>query len=109
MISKTNVEGDIEVLSSFISKYEYIVNGLQDNGAWKAAVEDKKDIAKGLDSAWAYENDSAKLFKMQVTKIATDDIINMIDRYRQQINILKEERNKLVNPETMIQKDVDNG
>lgn len=109
MISNTSIEKDIETLTSFITKYQHIVDGLNSNSAWESVLEDKKEIANGLDRSWAYESDKDKLFKMQVTKIATDDILNMVDRYKEQIRILSEERAKLINPENTIQKDVDNG
>jgi len=97
-----------ETLQKRINRYQMIVNGLEDSEAWREVVNDFNVERKRMDDNWQKVRDEKQWHEWRITKLAIMKIINIIDDYKNDIRVAKEEINKIDNPDKKIRKDVDN-
>jgi len=85
-----------------------IIEGLENNEAFKLLIGDFENTAKRLDENWQWINEDKVLKEAQITKMATLSIINSLANYRHDIEQVKQQLDKLENPDKLISADFDN-
>ena len=91
-----------------LEKAKKIVDGLENNESFKLYVQDFKNWGANLDKAWAYISDEKKLKEAQITKMATDTIVNSLNNYKHDLEKATEQLAKMDNPDLAIEADFDN-
>lgn len=92
-----------------IEQASYIIDGLRDNGPYKAMVGVFKETRDAIDATWHLVGDPTKLAELRMTKMAAETLINYIPNMEADRRRLQEELVKMQNPDEIIHKDYDNG
>jgi hypothetical protein len=101
-----------EIEENLIKRMErsrYVLEGLKNNGPFKAVLKDFEDTVKRIDSAWHLTSDINKLTELRITKLAATSVLTCLDNYEYDLKKSTEELANLQNPDKIIDKDVDNG
>lgn len=90
-----------------ITRNKTIVDGLENNQAFKEFINDFKVSSGRLDESWQWITDEKVLKEAQITKMATLSVINAIDNYKHDIERAGEELDKLEHPDKITAGDYD--
>ena len=95
-------------LQEVVNKCQFIIDGLETNGAWEKVIEDFKLTVKDLDDTWHFVKDEKIWFEYRITKMASMKVLHLIEGYRQdKVDALQKLQD--LNPtEDTIVKDFDN-
>lgn len=91
-----------------IERCTAIIEGLENNSAFKMLMDDFKRQALDIDNVWHLETDLNKLNEMRITKFATNALIMSLENYKHDLNQATEQLAKIRNSDIMIDKDYDN-
>lgn len=82
MTMQRTVDSIREELISEIEKSRRILDGLENNEAYKELVSDFKRASDEIDAVWHLQPDLQKLQEMRITKFAADSLIKALDTYK---------------------------
>lgn len=85
-----------------LNRSKLIVEGLENNEAFKELINDFKSSAKRLDDSWQWISDEKVLKEAQITKMATLCVINSISNYKHDIEKAAQELDKLNHPDKVM-------
>lgn len=104
------VDNSVELENYLIERIEKctsIIEGLENNSAFKALLDDFKKSAADIDTVWHLETDLNRLNEMRITKFATNAIIMSLENYKHDLEKATEQLAKLRNKDLLIDKDYD--
>jgi hypothetical protein len=104
------VDNSVEYENFLISRIEKctaVLEGLENNAAFKMLVDDFKKSSEDIDMSWHLETDLNKLNELRITKFATNALISAMQNYRYDLEKATEQLAKLRNSDIMIDKDYD--
>ena len=92
--------------SKRIHELEILIRDIESSYAWQIAMKELKSRADELDELWQHAKDM-DLYKMQVTKVALESVIHIVDLWKEDLEELKEELHAEENPEKVQNGDYD--
>ena len=104
------VDNSVELENYLIDRIEKcttILDGLENNSAFKILLDDFKKSAADIDNVWHLETDLNRLNEMRITKFATNALIMSIENYKHDLEKATEQLAKLRNKDVLIDKDYD--
>jgi hypothetical protein len=97
-MNKTAAQVEQELIEQ-IEKCRFIYEGLKDNGAYIALVDDFKKAIEDIDSVWHLEKDINRLSELRITKLAGITLVNALEEYKSVMQKSKERLETLRNEE----------
>lgn len=94
-------------LNDRIFHSKQIVDGLENNEAFRLFIDDFKTQAQRLDDNWQWITDEKALKEAQITKMATLSIINAIPNLKHDIETAGLQLDKLEHPGDFVGADYD--
>ncbi len=91
-----------------IGRLEKVVNALDNSEAWKIVVEDYQRGEKMIDDSWINEFDEKRLKQFRVTKLASREVSQLLDKYKYDLELARKQLFQIDNPDKEIPKDWDN-
>ena len=104
------VDNSVELENYLIDRIEKcttILDGLENNSAFKILLDDFKKSAADIDNVWHLETDLNRLNEMRIKKFATNALIMSIENYKHDLEKATEQLAKLRNKDVLIDKDYD--
>lgn len=92
-------------LQDVINRCQLIIDGLENNGAWLAVLEDFNEQRQRLDDTWQNVSDDKAWYEYRITKLAVMKVLNLVEDYKSDMKVALEEKFKLDNPDKIIQRD----
>lgn len=89
-----------------ISECTEVVEQVRNSNAWKIIYRDLEDTRKKIDDNWHLlsEEDSKQRAELRITKLATMQLLNLIDNYEHDAQLANMELHKIRNPNTVLNK-----
>jgi len=96
-----------EDLANRLHQCQTVVSDLAGSPAWKIVITDSKKWVTQLDSVWQDTFDEKQLASMRVLKLAYKHILDLPQKYLDDLKFTGEELETRSNPEENIRKDYD--
>ena len=90
-----------------IEECEIVVGELDASRVWQIVQKDLEEQRKQLDDFWQNITDTDKLQKARELKMATLHILNLKDKYKEELDARKKELGEYESPDKVIKKDYD--
>jgi len=103
-----NEQDYTEMLSRRIDECETVISEIDNSGLWKIVLRDMEEQKKMLDDSWQDITDPLKIQKARELKFATLHIVNLRDKYEEEMKSKQKELAQLQNYKNEITKDYDN-
>ena len=100
----SDYEGD---LLQKIQDCNDVLSHLESCPAWKVITKDLQEQRKLIDDNWHREGDEKKVKEFRITKFAIMHLLEIRDKYEQDLKTAEEELRKYQNKENEITKDYD--
>jgi hypothetical protein len=81
-----------------------VVREVENSDGWKIILRDFERQQKMIDDNWQSIFDKEKLDQLRVTKFATKTLLDLIETYKHDLEVAKEELHKINNPNTILNK-----
>ena len=98
----------IEKLTQRIDECDTVVRELENSKVWQIVQKDMQEERTMLDDNWQEIVDEKKLASARVLKFAVVHILNLKEKYSEELKSLQEELSKHENKDSVILKDYDN-
>lgn len=98
-----------EDLQGFINHCQLVVDSLENNAGWLAALNDFEEQRQRLDDTWQNVSEEKAWFEYRITKLAVMKVLNLVEDYRGDMKLALEQKYKQDNPDKVIQKDYQEG
>ena len=102
-------QDSIDLLAKRIEECESVVRHLDECPAWKVIEKDLKMCKQEIDDHWQDITDDIKLGKAREIKYAYLHLLNLKNKYQEDLNHSKQQMDAYQNPKTKILKDYDGG
>lgn len=106
---KVNPQGDYqEGLVTRITECELVINELDNSPLWQVVIRDLEKERKELDDRWQDITDPQRWQEARVLKMAHLHILQLKEKYKEDLEQAQKELMVSQNTDTIIPKDVDN-
>lgn len=96
-----------EKVEQKISECKTVINDLEATKAWKVILKDMREQKERLDSNWQDVYDEKKLLALRALKNATNHVLRLKQRYKDDLETALQELHMIDNPDQFVQKDYD--
>lgn len=87
-----------------IGDCELVIREVEGSEAWKILLRDLEQTRKNIDGHWHLLAEKEKLDELRITKLAVNQILGLIDTYRHDLAMAKQELHNIRNPNEVLNK-----
>lgn len=93
-----------EELICKIGDCELVIREVEGSEAWKILLRDFERTRKTIDDNWQLLFDEKKLDELRITKLAVMQLVNLIETYKHDLKLAKDELYQIRNPNDALNK-----
>lgn len=98
----------VRELHNKMARCQTVIVTLENSEAWQIITEDYKQGEKAVDDSWVDVFDASKLKAFRIAKLASREINQLVNKYKQDLVTAEEQLFKIEHPDKAVTADWDN-